>query len=209
LDVFGVDPITLRWKRIELTVAMAWYTRCIVGLRLTPVSTKAVDPAAMMFQVYRPQPAPASWPDYVVWPHHGIPRAVCIDLDQLVTTPGEGASGPALTPETIVVDHGKIYVSEHLNSVCQLFGISIQPARIREGRDEGPLERFFRTVREGLLQYLPGYKAPISTHGAWTLKGTRSSTLTNWKLLSASGSPRCITTPSTAACSICIFLRRR
>ena len=160
LDVFGVDPITLRWTRIELTAAMDWYTRCIVGLRLTPVSTKAVDAAAMMFQVYRPPPAPASWPDYAVWPHHGIPRAVLIDPDQLVTTPGKAASGPSLTPETIVVDHGKIYVSEHLNSVCQRLGISIQPARIREGRDKGPLERFFRTVREGLLQYLPGYKGP-------------------------------------------------
>ena len=64
LDVFGVDPITLRWTRIELTAAMDWHTRCIVGLRLTPVSTKAVDAAAMMFQVYRPPPAPASrgWP---------------------------------------------------------------------------------------------------------------------------------------------------
>jgi transposase InsO family protein len=152
LDVFGVDPVTLRWTRIELTAAMDWYTRCIVGLRLTPVSTKAVDAAAMMFQVYRPPPAPASWPDYAVWPHHGIPRAVLIDPDQLATTPGKGASGPSLTPETIVVDHGKIYVSEHLNSVCQRLGISIQPARIREGRDKGPLERFFRTVREGLLQ---------------------------------------------------------
>jgi hypothetical protein len=28
------------------------------------------------------------------------------------------------------------------------------------GRDKGPLERFFRTVREGCLQYLPGYKGP-------------------------------------------------
>ena len=94
LDVFGVDPITLRWTRIELSAAMDWYTRCIVGLRLTPVSTKAVDAAAMMFQVYRPPPAPVSWPDYAVWPHHGIPRAVLIDPDQLVTTPGKASSGP-------------------------------------------------------------------------------------------------------------------
>lgn len=166
LDVFGVDPITLRWMRIEMSAAMDWYTRCIVGLRLTPVSTKAVDAAAMMYQVFRPPPAPASWPDYAVWPHHGIPRAVCIDPDQLVTTSGTGASGPAVMPETIVIDHGKIYVSEHLTSVCQRFGISIQPARIREGRDKGPLERFFRTVREGLLQYLPGYKGPdINSRG--------------------------------------------
>ena len=93
LDVFGVDPVTLRWTRIELTAAMDWYTRCIVGLRLTPVSTKAVDAAAIMFQVYRPPPAPASWPDYAVWPHHGIPRAVLIDPDQLVTTRARGHPG--------------------------------------------------------------------------------------------------------------------
>jgi hypothetical protein len=63
-------------------------------------------------------------------------------------------------PETLVVDHGKIYVSEHLTSVCQRLGISIQPARLRTGRDKGPEERFFRTVREDLLQVLPGYKGP-------------------------------------------------
>jgi hypothetical protein len=59
-----------------------------------------------------------------------------------------------------VIDHGKIYVSEHLTSVCQRMGISIQPARLRTGRDKGPVERFFRTLREDLLQALPGYKGP-------------------------------------------------
>jgi hypothetical protein len=39
-------------------------------------------------------------------------------------------------------------------------GISIQPVHVREGREKGPLERFFRTIREGLLQFLPGYKGP-------------------------------------------------
>ena len=39
-------------------------------------------------------------------------------------------------------------------------GISIQPARLRTGRDKGPVERFFRTIREDLLQALPGYKGP-------------------------------------------------
>ena len=63
-------------------------------------------------------------------------------------------------PETLVVDHGKVYVSEHLTSVCRRMGISIQPARLRTGRDKGPVERYFRTLREGLLQALPGYKGP-------------------------------------------------
>ena len=71
-----------------------------------------------------------------------------------------GASPPAMVPETMVVDHGKVYVSEHLTSVCRRMGISIQPARLRTGRDKGPVERFFRTLREELLQALPGYKGP-------------------------------------------------
>lgn len=58
------------------------------------------------------------------------------------------------------MDHGKVYVSEHLTSVCRRMGISIQPARLRTGRDKGPVERYFRTLREGLLQVLPGYKGP-------------------------------------------------
>lgn len=40
LDVFAYDPATSRSIRVELTVAMDWYTRCITALRLTPVSTK-------------------------------------------------------------------------------------------------------------------------------------------------------------------------
>ena len=31
-------------------------------------------------------------------------------------------------PDTIVVDHGKIYLSEHTRGVCERLGISIQPA---------------------------------------------------------------------------------
>ena len=66
-----------------------------------------------------------------------------------------------------MIDHGKIYVSEHLTSVCQRMGISIQPARLRTGRDKGPVERFFRTIREDLLQALPGYKGPTCIPAGW------------------------------------------
>jgi hypothetical protein len=41
LDVFAMDPVTLRWVQAELTAAMDLYDRCVTGLRLTPVSTKA------------------------------------------------------------------------------------------------------------------------------------------------------------------------
>ncbi|MFI6048440.1 Mu transposase C-terminal domain-containing protein [Nocardia sp. NPDC051321] len=159
LDVFALDPVTLRWMQAELTVSMDWYTRCICGIRITPVSTKSVDAAATLFHAFRPRPAGAGWPRHAVWPEHGIPRLVLVDVDA-IEGPLTGAANPAVVPETIVIDHGKIYVSEHLTSVCERMGISIQPARLRTGRDKGPVERFFRTLREDLLQVLPGYKGP-------------------------------------------------
>lgn len=159
LDVFALDPHTLRWVNCELTVAMDWYSRCIVGLRLTPVSTKAVDAAAVLYQAYRPLPVLPSWPAQAVWPEHGVPRNVLIDPGA-IEGPIAQAAGPEVVPETIVIDHGKIYVSAHLTSVCARMGISIQPVRLRTGRDKGPVERFFKTLRQGLLHALPGYKGP-------------------------------------------------
>ncbi len=149
---------------------MDWYTRCITGIRVTPVSTKAVDVSAVLFQCFRPRPAGRAWPSDAVWPEHGIPRTVLVDVGGAM---GGGLASPPLVPETLVVDHGKVFVSEHLTSVCRRMGISIQPARLRTGRDKGPVERFFRTLREGLLEALPGYKGPdIHARGGTTLGTT-------------------------------------
>ncbi|CPT91814.1 integrase family protein [Mycobacteroides abscessus] len=160
LDVFALDPLTLRWIQAELTVGMDWYTRCITGVRVTPVSTKSVDAAAVLYQSYEPPAAGKDWPAHAAWPAHGIPRSVLVDVDTVERGTVSGRAGPAIVPETIVVDHGKIYISEHLTSTCERMGISIQPVRLRTGRDKGPVERFFRTIREDLLQMLPGYKGP-------------------------------------------------
>ena len=58
------------------------------------------------------------------------------------------------------MDHGKIYLSEHLMSACARLGISVQPARVYQATDKAALERFFRTLGEQLLAALPGYKGP-------------------------------------------------
>jgi hypothetical protein len=71
LDVFALDPITLRWINSELTVAMDWYDRCIVGLRLTPVSTKSVDAASVLYQCYHPPPAGTIGPHTRCGPNTG------------------------------------------------------------------------------------------------------------------------------------------
>jgi hypothetical protein len=57
LDVFAMEPVTCRWVQCELTIAMDLYDRCICGLRLTPVSTKAVDVAGVLYEAVHPRPA--------------------------------------------------------------------------------------------------------------------------------------------------------
>jgi transposase InsO family protein len=157
LDVFAMDPNTLTWINAELTVAMDWYSRCITGMRLTPVSTKSIDAAAALYETFRPRPAGRDWPATAMWPPRGMPRSVLVEK-QVLDGSSVLAATPAVVPDTLIVDHGKIFVSDHLNSVCKRLGISIQPARLRQPRDKGPVERFFHTLRVGLLQELPGYK---------------------------------------------------
>ncbi len=164
LDVFAMEPVTLRWVQLELTVGIDLFTRCVTGMRLSPVSTKSVDVATVLFETVQPRRMPGHWPAEAAWPYHGLPKAVVVDADRL---DAPGLTGPGLLPDTIVVDHGKVFVSEHVTSACARLGISIQPARPYTPTDKAVCERFFRTLREGLLEALPGYKGPdVFSRGA-------------------------------------------
>jgi putative transposase len=153
LDVFALEEVTCRWVAAQLTIAQDLFSRCIVGLRVTPVSTKAVDVAGVLYQAVVPQQAPDSWPAEACWPYHGLPQQLVFDEGQRLTT-------PVCAPETLIVDNGKVFVSAHVLSVCTRLGISIQPAQPYKPTDKPTCERFFRTLREGLIQHLPAYKGP-------------------------------------------------
>jgi len=156
LDVFAMEPVTCRWVQGELSVAMDLYSRVITGLRLTPVSTKSVDVAGVLFEtVHAPSHAD---PGGGALPYCGVASAVLVDPGKLVDARGRPLL-PAVAAETIVFDHGKVYLSNHIKSVCEKFGISLQPARPYTPTDK-PVERWFRTLGEGLLAALPGYKGP-------------------------------------------------
>lgn len=147
LDVFAMEPVTLRWVNTELTVAMDLFDRCITGLRLRPVAAQSPDVASVLYQTVTPQTWgwQAGSPE---GPYGGLPEGIVL------------ADPDGVLPDTIVVDHGKIYLSEHTRSVCERLGISIQPAIPDKPTDKPALERFFRTLRQSLLEQLPGYKGP-------------------------------------------------
>lgn len=155
LDVFAMEPVTCRWIGAQLTVAQDLFTRCILGLRVTPTSTKAVDVAGTLYECVAGRDVAASaGQDTPEWPYHGVPTNLVFDEDTLMPR------GPVCAPETLVVDHGRVFLSAHVISVCTRLGISIQPAQVRKPTDKPTVERFFRTLRQGLIQHLPAYKGP-------------------------------------------------
>ncbi|USQ79726.1 transposase [Ornithinimicrobium faecis] len=147
LDVFAMEPVTGRWVNTELTIAKDLYSRCVLGLALRAVSTKAQDVASVLFQVVTPQQWGPTVDGTVTAPYVGVP-------DNLITMT-TGA-----LPDTIVVDHGKVYLSGHTKAVCHRLGINIQPAIPHKPTDKPTMERFFRTLRQQLLEHLPAYKGP-------------------------------------------------
>ena len=143
LDVFAAEPVTDRWVPVELTVAMDLYSRCITGLRLRPISTRSREVADVLYQTITAQ----TWgPEAGEGPYVGVPEVVVFETGTV--------------PDTIIVDHGRAYLSEHVKAVCARLGISIQPATPRKPTDKPTIERFFRTLRQGFLERLPAYKGP-------------------------------------------------
>ena len=55
MDVFAMEPVTLRWVNTELTVAMDLFDRRVTGLRLRPIAARSPDVASVLFQTVTPQ----------------------------------------------------------------------------------------------------------------------------------------------------------
>jgi len=141
LDVYAMEPVTCRWTAVQLTVAQDLFTRCITAVRVTPSSTKAVDVAGLLYEAVVPRPVPESWPPEASWPYHGVPQHLAFTED------GQPAAMPSCPPETLVIDHGKAFLSTHVISVCTRLGISIQPSQPRKPTDNAYAERFVLTAR--------------------------------------------------------------
>jgi len=159
LDAFALDPVQCRWVPLELTLAQDLYSRSIVGWRFTPMTSQAVDIATLLMDVLSPKPMRPGWPEESAWRYHGVPETLLIQAG-LAASAKPLAGIPAVRPETLLYDRGKVFVSEAVRDACAHLGISIQLARPQKPTDKPHLERTFRTVRESFVALLPGYKGP-------------------------------------------------
>ena len=85
--------------------------------------------------------------------------------------------------------------------MCERLGISIQPAIPDKPTDKPALERFFRTLRQSLLEQLPGYKGPDVWSRGKDVEREAFYYVGELEQLIRSGSAGSITTPRTPAWS--------
>ena len=60
-------------------------------------------------------------------------------------------------PETIVCDHGRIFLSRTFEQSCASLGLSLQPAHLRAPTDKAIIEATFGAINTLFCQYVAGY----------------------------------------------------
>ena len=62
-----------------------------------------------------------------------------------------------IVPDTIVIDHGSVFVSDNFRASCRHLGISIQPAHLATGSDKPHIEKMFSSLGTLFCQFAAGY----------------------------------------------------
>jgi putative transposase len=83
-----------------------------------------------------------------------LPHRRLADLDSRIE---HAAARPVIVPETIVCDHGMVYMSRTFQSACRAMGISIQAAHKGSPWEKGAVERSFGSVATLFSQHVAGY----------------------------------------------------
>jgi transposase InsO family protein len=149
--------------RADMTIAVDVATRTICAGVLRPVGTKAVDAALLLAKMLVPEPMRPGWANALRLSASRMPHARLVDLD---TRMREAAARPVIIPDQIVIDHGRVFVSETFERACERLGISVQPARKDTPTDKGVVEATNAAVKTLFAQHVAGY-----TGGNPTLRG--------------------------------------
>jgi putative transposase len=158
--------------RADLTIAVDVATRTICAAVLRPVGTKAVDAALLLARMLVPEPMRPGWSQALRLSASVLPHARLLDIDARMEL---AAARPVIVPDTIVVDGGKVFLSETFIRACDRLGVSVQPARPRTPTDKPVVEATFESINTLFCQHVASYTGSNPTlrgtdaTGAWTL----------------------------------------
>jgi len=176
IDSTPIDVLVLLDNGIpvrgDLTIAVDIATRTVCAAVLRPVGTKAVDAALLLARMLVPEPMRPGWSQALRMSASRLPHARLLEVDARMEL---AAARPVIVPDTIVIDGGKVFVSDTFTRACERLGVSVSRARPRTPTDKSVVEATFGAINTLFCQHVAGYTGPNSTRrgaqvtGAWTL----------------------------------------
>ncbi|MFE5706832.1 Mu transposase C-terminal domain-containing protein [Rhodococcus koreensis] len=139
--------------RVELSWIVDVATRSVPAAVLRP-TTKAVDAALLLARAMTPEPMRPGWSDALRMSRSVLPHRRLTDIDQRLE---HAAARPVIVPETIVCDHGMVYMSQAFRNACRAMGINLQPSHEGSPWEKGTVETSFSAVGTLFAQYVAGY----------------------------------------------------
>jgi hypothetical protein len=139
--------------RVDLTGIIDVATRTVTAAVLRP-TTRSVDASVLLARTLTPEPMRPGWPQAMKMSASALPFRRMLSIDERLE---HAAARPVIIPLVIVVDHGKVFVSESFKASCAFLGISFQPARKATGTDKPHIERMLGSVATLFAQYVSGY----------------------------------------------------
>jgi transposase InsO family protein len=160
--------------RADLTIAVDVATRTICAAVLRPVGTKAVDAALLLARMLVPEPMRPGWAAALRMSASRLPHARLLEVDARMEL---AAAKPVIVPDTVVIDNGKVFVSDTFIRACARLGISVQNCRPGTPTDKGIVEATFAAINTLFCQHVAGYTGSntqlrgdrVSAEAAWTV----------------------------------------
>jgi Mu transposase, C-terminal len=140
--------------RPELVAAVDVATRTICAAVLRPVGAKAVDAALLLARMMVPEPMRPGWDQALAMSASRIPYRRLVSIDTRLEL---AAAKPVIVPDTVVIDHGKVFLSEVFLRAADTLGLSVQPAHEQTGSDKAVMERTFGSINTLFCQHVAGY----------------------------------------------------
>ena len=139
--------------RAELTMMVDIATRTIAAAVLRP-ATKAVDASLLLAKALTPEPMRPGWPDALRISRSVLPHERLVAIDERLA---HAAARPVIVPETVVCDHGMVYLSQAFQAACRAMGVNFQPTHEGSPWGKGTVERTFASIASLFAQYVAGY----------------------------------------------------
>ncbi|WP_370423478.1 Mu transposase C-terminal domain-containing protein [Streptomyces sp. QH1-20] len=140
--------------RADLTIAVDVATRTICAATLRPVGTKAVDASLLLARMLVPEPMRPGWSASLRMAASRMPHRQMLGIDARME---QVAAKPVIVPDTVVIDGGKVFISDTFLRACERLGISVQRARPRTPTDKAIVEATFSAINTLFAQHLAGY----------------------------------------------------